>query len=322
MGSDHCTQQQTTQQILQFVHYSFLKAHSASYVILALACVYLKVYYPAIYMAARLSHAGGFWSFRAYVSECQRMGLRVLMPDINASNVECTGEENVVRIGLMRIKGVNLETKKRIVVERQKNGRFASFPNFLLRVPVAEKEMERLIMASIFDVLEPDLQQPALQYLHAHWIGLGKPRDFSEWYPRQRNRAAKICQPYSEDEKLRNEIEVLGTLISRHPLERYREKLGKIRRVMAKDLRKHVGKRVTLVGWPIASKQVTTKHDEPMEFWSFEDESGVFHAVLFPRAYQRYCNLLVSVRSLTIAGIVQREYGAVTLNLHYINTVK
>jgi DNA polymerase III alpha subunit len=87
-------------------------------------------------------------------------------------------------------------------------------------------------------------------------------------------------------------------------------------------LKKHVGKSVQLVGWPIASKEVTTVKAEPMEFWAFEDESAVFHAVLFPRAYAKFCRLLVSVQPLVIAGVVQEEYGAATLNVLSMKALK
>jgi DNA polymerase III alpha subunit len=84
---------------------------------------------------------------------------------------------------------------------------------------------------------------------------------------------------------------------------------------MAKDLAKYVGKSVTLVGWPLASKEVTTKKGEPVEFWAFEDEVDVFHCVLFPKAYEKFCRLPTSVQPLVISGVVQEEYEAVTVNV-------
>ncbi len=306
---------QTAEQILQFVHYSFLKAHSASYVILALTCVYLKAHYPAEFMAARLSYHGGFWGFRAYVSECQRTGLQVLLPDINASEVKCTGEGQQVRIGLMWIQGVHAEAKDRIVDERQQRGRFRSFQDFLKRVPIQDADMERLIMAGVFDQLEPELSQAALHYLYSYWTGLGRPRDFDDCYDEQKARAQHCCRPHSKQECLQREITAFGTLISRHPLDEYRAAIAKIKRVQAVDLFQHVGKFVQLAGWPIASKDVTTKTDESMQFWAFEDETGIFHATLFPRAYDKFCRLLAKIRPLVIGGRVEEEYGAVSVNI-------
>ncbi len=123
----------------------------------------------------------------------------------------------------------------------------------------------------------------ATKYLYLYWKALAKPADFSEWYPRQWEQASRSCRPYTETEKMRHELEAFGTLISKHPLERFKNALVKTRRVMAKDLAKYVGKSVTLAGWPIASKEVTTKKGEPMEFWAFENEADVFHCVFFRR---------------------------------------
>lgn len=306
---------ETAQQILQFVHYSFLKAHSASYVILALACVYLKAHHPAIFMAARLSYHGGFWGFRAYVSECERLGLRVLLPEINASAVKCTEENGNVRIGLMWIQGVQRETKERIAAEREAHGAFRSFEDFLLRVEIKDADMERLLLASVFDQLESELSQAALHYLYAYWVGVGKPKEFGAWYETQKARAQKYCKSYALRERMQHEITASGTLLSQHPLAAYRAIIAKLQRVVAIDLLAHIGKNVQLVGWPIASKDVTTKHDESMQFWAFEDETGVFHATLFPRAYDRYCRLLAQLRPLLIAGKVEENYGAVSVNI-------
>jgi DNA polymerase-3 subunit alpha len=102
------------------------------------------------------------------LSECQRLGLKILLPDINASRVECIGEDDWVRIGLLRVKGVQEKTKKSIVAEREQHGRFTSLQNFLERVPVDDDEMERLIMAGVFNHLEPKLTPGAMQYLYLY----------------------------------------------------------------------------------------------------------------------------------------------------------
>jgi len=291
------------------------QAHALGFSALALTCVYLKAHHPALFMAARLSYHGGFWGFRAYVSECERLGLRVLLPEINASAVKCSEENGNVRIGLMWIQGVHAETKERIVAEREAHGPFRSFQDFLLRVEIKDADMERLILAGVFDQLEPELSQAALHYLYAYWVGMGKPKEFGEWYEVQKEKARKCCKPYTPRERMQHEIAAFGTLISQHHLEEYRETIVKLKRVRAIDLHAHVGKYVQLVGWPIASKEVTTKRDEAMQFWAFEDETGLFLATLFLRAYDKFCRLLAQLRPLLIAGKVEENYGAVSVNI-------
>jgi DNA polymerase III alpha subunit len=243
------------------------------------------------------------------------------MPDVNKSNVACTGDDDWVRVGLMKIKGVREETKKTIVTERTCRGPYTCFPDLLQRVPVEDDEMAMLIMAGIFDHLDPDLSRGAMHYLYAYWRGLGKPQDFDEWYPLQRERARRSCRQYTESEKIRHELEAFGTLVSKHPLEQYAKTIAKIPRILAKDIRQFAGKSVTLAGWPIASKEVSTKHGEAMEFWSFEDETDIFHTVLFPRAYDKYCRLLVGARPLMVSGVAQKEYNAITVNIKDITSL-
>lgn len=193
--------------------------------------------------------------------------------------------------------------------------------DFLQRVPVNDDEIERFIMAGVFDHLEPKLPQSAMQYLYLYWKGLSKPAEFVEWYQGQWEQARQSCRAYTDAEKTRLELEAFGTLISKHPLERFKNAIAKIRRVLSTDLAKYVGKSVTLVGWPIASKEVTAKTGEPMEFWAFEDEVDVFHCVLFPKAYEKFCRVLVSAVPVVIAGIVQQEYGALTVNIGSVKTL-
>ncbi len=310
---------ETARQLMQFTNYSFLKAHSASYIILSLVCTWLKCHYPAVFMAARLSHPGGFWGFRAYISECKHLGLKILLPEINASEIECTGKDDWLRIGFGRVKGVSLRTKERMIAEREKNGRFKSFADFLQRVaPSRDEEMRLLIMSGAFDELEPELKQSALQYLYACWANYKDSVEIDEWYDDQKRKAGRLCQPYDEQRKMRHEQEVFGAPVSYHPLDFCADRLQKIKRIYAKDLKKHVNRSVRLIGVPLAHKDVTTRHNDSMQFWAFEDESGVFHCVVFPRAYERFCRLFVTEKVLLISGVVQEEYGALSVNVNRV----
>lgn len=201
------------------------------------------------------------------------------------------------------------------MAERTQHGPYASFPDFLLRVTVDNDEMAQLILAGLFRQIEPDLSQGALHYLYAYWKGLRKPDSLDGWYAQQREQARRSCRWPTPQEQTRNELEAYGTLISRHPLERFQGAISKIPRILARDIRQHAGKFVTLVGWPIANKEVSTKRDETMEFWSFEDETDVFHTVLFPRAYQKFIQLFMAMQLLVISGKAEQEYGAVTVNI-------
>jgi len=110
-------------------------------------------------------------------------------------------------------------------------------------------------------------------------------------------------------------LETLDFLISRHPLSLYADQLSKLKYVKGADLPKHVGRRITTVGWWVTGKLVTTKDDEPMEFISFEDASALYETVFFPQAYARFCHILNRSRPYVLTGVVEEEFGVCTLTV-------
>ena len=123
---------------------------------------------------------------------------------------------------------------------------------------------------------------------------------------------------YSTRTVLEHELETLDFLISRHPLSLYAAQLSKLRHVKGADLPRYVGKRVTTVGWWVTGKVVTTKEDEPMEFVSFEDTSALYETTFFPQAYARFCHLRNRSRPYVLTGLVEEDFGAVTLTVDSI----
>jgi error-prone DNA polymerase len=121
---------------------------------------------------------------------------------------------------------------------------------------------------------------------------------------------------YDATTLLRLEVETLGFLLSRHPLTLYRERIRAAGAVAARDMHRHAGRRVRMIGWYVTSKTVTTKHDEPMEFVSFEDTTALYETTFFPDAYRRLCRILSSARPYLLEGRVEEERGAVTLTVH------
>ena len=124
---------------------------------------------------------------------------------------------------------------------------------------------------------------------------------------------------YSKSLMLKHEIETLGFLLSIHPLDRYRNILKRLNHVPAKDIHKHVGKHVTMVGWMVTGKTVHTRDGDPMKFVSFEDTTGGYEAVFFPKAYHRFCHMLNEMRPYLLKGKVEEDFTAVTLTVDWID---
>jgi error-prone DNA polymerase len=112
------------QMILGFEGYSFCKPHSASYTMVAYKSAYLRAHHPAEFMAAVISNGGGYYSTFGYLSEARRMGLKVLPPDINQSEIKYTGRNKEIRVGLMQLKELSQEGLEFMIHERSKHGPF------------------------------------------------------------------------------------------------------------------------------------------------------------------------------------------------------
>ena len=148
--------------IMSFVGYSFCKPHSASYAQVSFKSAYLRAHYPAEFMASVISNQGGFYSTSAYLSEAKRMGLTVLLPDINASEWAYTGTGHAIRVGFMQIKGLKKEFIQALIEERTTNGPYASLKDFLSRVKAESAQTRLLIKTGCFDSIAGEVTRPGL----------------------------------------------------------------------------------------------------------------------------------------------------------------
>ncbi len=161
-GLDAATVDAVWDMIMSFAGYSFCKPHSASYALVSFKSAWLKAHHPAEFLAAVLSNQGGYYSAFAYVSEARRLGLRVLPPDVNASEDRWTGHDDWLRVGLMQIARLGRDCRDRLLAGRRRAGPFASFADFLRRVDPDPADVRTLVKAGCFDALEPGATRPEL----------------------------------------------------------------------------------------------------------------------------------------------------------------
>jgi error-prone DNA polymerase len=302
--------------ILSFSGYSFCKPHSASFALVSYKSCYLRAHHPAEFIAAVLTNRGGYYSPLAYVSEARRMGLRVLLPDVNESRKAYWGKDRTIRVGLMQLKGLHEAALEAILAERKKRP-FSSLEDFLCRVEIDPSNAKILVKAGAMDGISGGATRPEMIWKMLAWHEMRAARrpvmrslfqDMPAVVPPQ-------VPQYSARTILEHELETLDFLISRHPLSLYSQSLSKLRCVKGADLPKYVGKRVTTVGWWVTGKLIATKDDEPMEFISFEDTSALYETVFFPQAYARFCHMLNRSRPYVLDGIAEEEFGVVTLTV-------
>ena len=306
-------------QILSFAGYSFCKPHSASYALVSCKSAWLKANYPAEFMAAVIANGGGYYAPFAYLSEARRLGLRVLPPDINASDAPYTGQGHNLRVGLMQIQGLGRQALAMLLRARREGGPFVDFRDFLRRVRMASADVMLLVKAGCFDTLEGRERRPALLWQlladrHA-CDGNGNGLLFAEPV------AVPAAPAYDDETMLRQERECLGMLLSCHPLLLHRRELARLKPVPANQLRQWAGRYVTMVGWWVTGKTVQDKDGRPMEFVSFEDTTALFDVTFFPRAYARFCRQLTRHRPYLLKGKVEEEFGVATLNVEWIGFV-
>jgi DNA polymerase-3 subunit alpha/error-prone DNA polymerase len=315
------------QMMMSFSGYSFCKPHSASYARVSFQAAYLKVHYPAEFMAAVISNQGGFYGPFAYVSEARRLGLTILPPAVNTSEVHWTGRNDAIRVGLLSIKGLSAEVQARIVAERRHQP-YHSVNDVLQRVKPAEDEARALIRCGALDALNPGGNRAALMWELACWLKTRskkpRPRTRSLFDSSGDDHARKLppLPPEDERERLRREFSVLGFLCDRHPMELYGPSLQKLKTVKAVDLPRHLDRRVRLAGWLITGKVVTTKHGDPMEFLTFEDETGIVETTFFPATYHRFCHMIDRQRPYLLSGKVDEDWGAITMTVDRVETIQ
>jgi error-prone DNA polymerase len=329
-GVDSSIIEDVWRMMMGFDGYSFCKPHSASYTLVAYKSAWLRAHYPAEFMAAVISNGGGYYSTLGYISEARRMGLSILLPDINESDIKYGGKGKAIRVGLMQLKGLSCDVLDAIVRERSKNGPFSSLEEFLKRLRTGAvscrasilglEDVRILIKAGCFDGIEGRGARPSLMWETLRFFSAREDKGTLGLFSGEKE---AISGPprrpglpsYSREIMLRHEYETLGLFISIHPLERYIEKIRRTPHVKAKDLKAWKGRNVTAVGWQITGKTVQSREGEPMKFISFEDTTGIYETVLFPAVYHRFCHLLDASRPYILKGRVEEDRGAITLNI-------
>lgn len=305
--------------MMSFSGYSFCKPHSASYARVSFQAAYLKVHYPAEFMAAVISNQGGFYSTFAYVSESMRMELTIAAPDVNQSDIRWRGKGRKLRVGLLSVKGLSAETQRRIVSERQVEP-YLNMNDFLHRVQPDEPEVRALIHCGALDQFHPNGSRPALmwEFYRRRHQKAHREKNLSLFETEFNGLEFPQLPPEKQRDRLRREFAVLGFLCDRHPISLYENSLKNSGVIKAIDLPKHVGKNIRLAAWLITGKQVRTKHGEPMEFLTFEDETDSVETTFFPKTYHRFCHMLDWNRPYILSGKVEQDWGAITLTVRRV----
>jgi error-prone DNA polymerase len=344
--------------ILSFDGYSFCKSHSASYALVSYQLAWMRAWHPLEFYTAVMNNGGGFYARQVYLNEIRRLGFTILGPDVNSSMVAGSVREGGIRLGLGQITGLPAAFAATLVSEREKGGAFQDLDDFVGRMGPGPGDLRLLIRGGALDSLAGALTRPQIFWIYSGLRSAGRRRAGQPGLRRPGGTRphpagghgtvdpaaapaplrgggvrqgglfpASLAVPecvgdYRPETKLADELEFLGLIYTRHPLEVFLPRVAAVARrqpldrlIDSRGLAGQVGRRVSIPGTLVAEKEVRTRKAEAMCFVSFEDPWGIFETVLFPEPFGRLSVRLLSAYAFIVQGVVQEDNGALTVEV-------
>ncbi len=333
----------------KFAQYGFNKSHSAAYAMLSYRTAYLKANFPCEFMAAVLSsELGNADKVSHFIEECENLGIEVLGPDINESRemfapVIKEGEtESRIRFGMAAIKGVGDAAAKIILAERDANGPYEDFRDFITRNSdnaVNRRVIECLVKTGAFDFSGIDRGHllPAVEQVMSEVADLQRDRDAG-----QANMFDMLMEPEPEQasgngggsirtdgptmpmsEKLQFEKELLGFYVSGHPMNDFHGLDDVINSIQPEDNLKlwdREGFRLAGVALNI-NKRLTKKDNRPWAFFTLATRRAYYQVNVFPDAFEKVAHMLAEEgKVVLVEGEVRHdeERGESRLNASHL----
>ncbi|AIH04608.1 DNA polymerase III subunit alpha [Thermodesulfobacterium commune] len=304
--------------IEKFADYGFNKSHSAAYALVAYQTAYLKAHYPVYFMASILTYeVDKREEVSKYISVANEMGIPILPPDINLSDVGFTVEQGAIRVGLQAVKNVGEEAVNEIINKRP----YSSFWDFCNKVDtkkVNRKTIEALIKAGAFDSL--DQNRAKLMHNLPSILSVTTQTKFSSLFGQ-----ATLLNPstsYTLEEvpewdletKLAFEKESLGFYLSDHPVKRLRRFIEVFTPYNLENLSQvEDGAQVVLLGLISEIKLKQTKNGDKMAILTIEDEFSSERALVFPNLYKQNFSVMSEGSILWFRVAVDRDEDSLTL---------
>ncbi len=305
-----------------FASYAFNKSHAAAYALIAYQTAYLKTYYVHQFMAALLTSVLENTSkIIEYTQECGTLGINVLQPDINCSDVGFTVEGNSLRFGMLALKGVGRSLISNVVKIRGE-APFKSLYDFCKRLHGTEinrKAVESMIKAGAFDELHNN-RRMLIENLDAILKSIestkrknleGQLNLFESFGDKEFEDTYKLkqCDDYPVDIRLQLEKEVSGLYISSHPLEQYKQIIGEVSThniidLVSEDSLKYDNAKVTIACAVSSIKTINTKSGSLMAFVTVEDLTSVIEVIIFPKILEENAHLIRDNEVLIIEATV------------------
>ena len=296
-----------------FAKYAFNKSHAAAYAFISYRTAYLKANFPKEYYASLITSVlGATDKMTSYIDECGKVGIQVLPPDINYSDVTFSVENNAIRFGLLAIKNVGISFISSIVNERAQNGKFESFDDFVYRLKdsdINKRQVEALIKAGAFD----SLGKSRAQLYRVYELAIDGAQSISKSTANGQlditqlmsgddlaNTIPKIDYPdipeFAMKDLLLYEREVLGLCFSGHILDSYDKHLEVLKPTEISSILVNESLKdrafVKIAGLITSRSVKKTKNEENMAFLKLSDSYGEMEVIVFPKALNSYSSIL------------------------------
>jgi DNA polymerase-3 subunit alpha len=301
--------------IEKFGGYGFNKSHSVAYAMIAYLTAYLKAHYPVQFMAALLTEDMGSQDKTIKnIAECREMGIPILPPDINESQVDFAVVGESIRFGLAAVKNVGFKAVEAMVHERENNGPFTSLTDFCRRVDkskVNKRVLESLIQCGAFDFTGVFRSRLFASLNDALTLG-GISEDpnqlnMFDLFPSKEEEEKTLeltdIDEWGDDEKLRKEKESLGFYITGHPLDGFADVITQFATTTTQDLVNIKDKAVVRLAGLVNSMRIKrTRKGDKMATIRLEDKQGFTEVVAFPDVFARCAPVLSDDRPLLVTG--------------------
>ncbi|MCF8223934.1 MAG: DNA polymerase III subunit alpha [Bacteroidales bacterium] len=336
-----------------FAQYAFNKSHSTCYAYVSYQTAFLKANYPAEYMAAVLSrNINDIRKLTIFMDESRRMGIKVLGPDVNESNVSFTvNHEGNIRFGLGAIKGVGRHAVEGLIEERSNNGLYTSVYDLVERVnlnALNKKSLEAMALAGALDCFS-DLNRsqyfaednkgiPFLENLVRYGNMLKSENSTSQQSLFGDADGFEVVKPLPPEapewpklEKLTREKEVVGIFLSAHPLDDFRLEIKTFCNASINELhnlKDLMDREVTVAGMVTEARNGTTKNGKPYGSLTLQDYTDSYRFMLFDKDYvnnSKYCNpgYFLMVRGKVRKKMYREDELEVKINnIHLLTSVK
>ncbi|HEY2574430.1 MAG TPA: DNA polymerase III subunit alpha [Verrucomicrobiaceae bacterium] len=333
----------------KFAGYGFNKSHSAAYGIVTYRTAWLKANFPVEFMAATLSYEiNNTDKISVFVSECQRMGIQILPPDVNRSSLkfapEITGDAttpNAIRYGLAAIKNVGEKAMDAAIAERSANGAFSDADDFVSRLDsslINKRMLDSLVKVGAFDFggehraslflrMDQMLGDAAAQQKMRRSGQISLFGEAELTATRSSSRLREDVPEWSKEEVMTFEKELLGFYVSGHPLDKYRGVFDSPKVTRLADLEEAAdrGGSVNCAGF-IQKMEVkfTRKDNRAFATFTLEDFSGSTEVIAWNESYEKFKPLIKDGAAIGVRARCKRDdrTDAVQLTVQEIRPLK